>query len=85
MPNQSSLQQLHESIKSGTAAFEFIRRKMPFMLPHCIFCTVKPKKKLMSTWQVELNNVESKLRDLVLYEFVEKLHIKHLTVYLKNV
>ena len=39
----------------------------------------------MSTWQVELNNVESKLRDLVLYEFVEKLHIKHLTVYLKNV
>ena len=33
----------------------------------------KPRQKLVSDWQVLLNNVESKLRDLVLYEYVEKL------------
>ena len=27
----------------------------------------------MSDWEGELTNVESKLRDLVLYEYVEKL------------
>ena len=36
-------------------------------------CIGKPSKKLMSDWESELLNVESKLRDLVLYEYVEKL------------
>ena len=36
-------------------------------------CIGKPSKKLMSGWEGELTNVESKLRDLVLYEYVEKL------------
>ena len=34
---------------------------------------VKPNKKLMLNWQGELNNVKQNLRDLVLYEYVEKL------------
>ena len=33
----------------------------------------KPSKKLMSDWEGELINVELKLRDLVLYEYVQKL------------
>ena len=36
-------------------------------------CIGKPRNKQMSNWEVELNNVELKLRDLVLYEYVEKL------------
>ena len=36
-------------------------------------CIGKPSKKLMSDWEGELINVESKLRELVLYEYVEKL------------
>ena len=36
-------------------------------------CIGKPSKKLISDWEGELLNVESKLRDLVLYEYVEKL------------
>ena len=36
-------------------------------------CIGKPSKKLMSDWESELLNVESKLRDLVLCEYVEKL------------
>ena len=34
-------------------------------------CISKPSKKL--DWEGKLNNVELKLRDLVLYEYVEKL------------
>ena len=36
----------------------------------------KPNKKLMSIWQSELNNVQSKLHDLFLYKFFEKLFFK---------
>ena len=36
-------------------------------------CIGKPSKKFISDWEGELINVESKLRDLVLYEYVEKL------------
>ena len=36
-------------------------------------CISKPSKKLMSDWEGELINVESKLCNLVLYEYVEKL------------
>ena len=36
-------------------------------------CIGKPSKKLMSDWEGELIIVESTLRDLVLYEYVEKL------------
>ena len=35
-------------------------------------CIGKPSKKLMSGWESELLNVESKLCNLVLYEYVEK-------------
>ena len=42
-------------------------------------CIGKPSKKLMSDWEGELINVESKLRDLVLYEYVEKLFMSEET------
>ena len=36
-------------------------------------CIGKPSKKLISDWEGELINIESKLHDLVLYEYAEKL------------
>ena len=42
-------------------------------------CIGKPSKKLMSDWEGELINVESKLCDLVLYEYVEKLFMSEET------
>ena len=36
-------------------------------------CIGKPRKKFISDWEGELVNVESKLRDLVLYAYAENL------------
>ena len=47
-------------------------------------CIGKPSNKLMSDWQGELKYLESKLRDLVLHEYVVKLLKSEEIVYLKN-
>ena len=38
-------------------------------------CIGKPSKKFVPDWKGQLNNVESKLYNLVLYKYVEKLFI----------
>ena len=39
-------------------------------------CNGKPSENVMANWQDELNNIESELPDLILYEYVQKLFIQ---------